>query len=303
MLQKIGFVPHQSINLEQIAAGTRIRVLNIVKHIENCIVSYNFEDLKSCDVVIFQARWMPGDPELAKKLKEQGIILVFDTTDPHWDNVNFDPSGKRKKAFESIIGFMDVMTFPTEKLRESFLKYRQDKKIVIIPDCIDLEKHDKTKKHEKKDKYTICWYGCRSNVCQIDLARADLEKLGKEFNLKFIAVYDSQYGIKVNPPKNVEFEEKKWSDEVTIETILESDVVINPRYENWKSYKSGNKTNKALALGVPCVEKNFYREIKRYLLSADLRNEEGKRGKEFVKKFCSKKIAKQLFDLCSELIN
>lgn len=298
---KIGFVPHQSIDRKQIAAGTRIRVLNIVKHLENCTVSYNYEDLKSCNVVIFQARWLAADAKLAKDLKENGVKLMFDTTDPHW-STEFDSTGKRRGAFDSILKHINVMLFPTEELKKSFLKYRQDKRVVLIPDNIDLSKHNKTKKHEKKDKYIICWYGCRSNVCQIDLAREDLEKLGKEFNLKFIAVYDNQYGIKINPPKNVEYEEREWTDEATIRAILESDIVINPRYNDWKRYKSNNKTIKALALGVPCVERNFYTEIKKYLLSADLRNKEGARGKEIAKEYCSKKIAKKLSDLCSELI-
>lgn len=299
---RIGFVPHQSIDRKQIAAGTRIRVLNIIKHLKNYVVSYNYEELKNCDVVIFQARWLAADAKLAKDLKEQGIKIMFDTTDPHW-SMDFDPTGKRKGAFDGILKHVSIMLFPTEELRKSFLEYRKDKRVEIIPDCIDLEKHNKTKKHKNKDQHIICWYGCRSNVCQIDLARDDLERLGNEFNLKLIAVYDNQYGIKIDPPKNIEYEEREWTDEVTIEAILESDVVINPRYNNWKKYKSHNKTIKALALGVPCVEKNFYKEIKRYLSSAKLRNKIRKEGKKIAAKFSSKKIAKQISNLCNELVN
>lgn len=306
---RIGFVPHQSIDDKQIAAGTRIRVLNVVKHLENCVVSYEYEDLKNCDVVIFQARWLSGDIELAKKLKEQGIKLMFDTTDPHWDTINFDLTGKKRKAFDELLPYISVVMFPTKELEQSFLKYRQDKRVVIIPDCIDLEKHNEIKKHEKKNQYNIAWYGCRVNICSLDLARQDLEKLGKEFNLKMIAVYDQGYNDKqgnlweVKPYKNLDLEIREWSDEITIETILESDVVINPRFEDWRVYKSHNKTIKALALGVPCVEKNYYEEIKRYLLSASLRNKDGKKGKKIAAKFCSKKIAKKISDLCNELVS
>jgi len=298
---KIGFVPHQSIDRKQTAAGTRIRVLNIVKYLDNAILSYDFEDLKDCDVVIFQARWLATDIGLAKKLYKLGIKLLFDTTDPHWDIINFDTSQKRKEALEQILEYIDVLTFPTEELKNSFLSWRQDKRVEIIPDNIDLEKHTATKVHKDREIYTICWYGCRSNVCQIDLARSDLEKLGLEFKLRFIAVYDTRYGIKLIPPKNVEYIEREWTDEITIQTILESDVVINPRYDNWKRYKSNNKTIKALALGVPCVERNFYSEIKRYLLSAELRNEVGRKGKEIAKDFDSKIIAKRLLKLCTEI--
>lgn len=302
-LVKIGFVPHQSIDRKQIAAGTRIRVLNIVKQLKNCVVSYDYEELKDCDVVIFQARWLKGDIELARKLKERGVKLMFDTTDPHWDTMNFDVTGIKRKAFDELLKYISIVMFPTKELYESFLKYRQDKRVEIIPDCIDLKDHRKIKKHKKKKQYVIAWYGCRVNICSADLARKDLEKLGKEFNLKMIAVYDRGYGIEFEPYKNLELEIREWSDEVTIKTILESDVVINPRFEDWRRYKSHNKTIKAWALGVPCVEKNYYKEIKRYLLSTRLRNKEGKRGKEIAAKFSSKKIAKKISDLCNELVN
>lgn len=297
----VGFVPHQSIDREQIAAGTRIRVLNIVKHLKNCVVSYNYEDLKACDVVIFQARWLATDMELARKLKEQGVKLVFDTTDPHWDTQNFDSSGRRKEALDKILEHIGVVTFPTEGLKDSFLRYRKDKRIEIIPDCVDLSKHTETREHKEKSVYTIVWYGCSANVCSIDLARRDLERLGQEFNLKLIAVYDLGHGAEVKPFDNLELETREWSEDATILAILESDVAINPRYDTWRGYKSNNKTAEAWSLGVPCVERNFYSEIRKYLLSEDLRNEEGRKGKERVVELCSKKVARKLYDLCSEL--
>lgn len=301
--KKIGFVPRHNIHALcfRIAAGTRIRVLNIVKHLKNCIVSYNFEDLKTCKVVIFQARWSNSDIELARKLKDHGVKLILDTTDLHWDTVNFDLQGKSKKALDKILKFIDIVTFPTEGVKKSFLEYRQDKRIEIIPDCIDLSKHTGIREHKKKDNYTIVWYGCRSNVCQIDIARQDLEKLGKEFNLRLLAIYDKFLGVDVKPFDNLKLETRDWTDDETIKAILESDLAINPRYDNWKNYKSNNKTIKALALGVPCVEKDFYTNIKKYLLSASLRNSDGEKGKEIAKRFDSKKIAKKLARLCDDL--
>jgi len=314
-IKKIGFVPHQSINRKNIAAGTRLRVLNITPHLD-CVVSENYEELKDCKVVILQARWLPDDIMLAKRLYENGVKLIFDTTDPHWDTENFDMTGKKRKAFDQLLRFISLMTFPTKNLKKSFLNYRNDKEIAIIPDSIDLSKHNKTKKHTKKKQYTICWFGCRVNIASLDLAREDLEKLGKEFNLKLLALYDQGYKKqasdmkdkndiiwKVKPYKNLGLEIREWSDEATIESILESDIVINPKFTNWKKYKSSNKSRKALALGVPAVEKDYYNEIKRLLLSVRLRNKIGKEGKKFVKKYDSNVIAEKIDRLCNKLIN
>jgi len=313
---KIGFVPHQSISRKNIAAGTRIRVLNIARHLENCIISENYEELKNCQVVILQARWQKEDIMLAKKLYEDGVKLIFDTTDPHWDTENFDFTGRKRKAFDQILRFVSLMTFPTSNLRKSFLEYRQDKEIAIIPDSIDLAKHDKTKIHTEKKQYTIVWFGCRVNIASLDLAREDLERLGKEFNLRLVALYDQGYKKeqrdmkdkedtvwKVEPYENLGLEIREWSDEATIEAILEGDVVLNPKFTNWKEYKSSNKSRKGLALGVPAVEKDYYKEIKRYLLSAKLRNKIGKAGKKFVKKYDSKVIATKLTKICNEMVS
>ena len=299
---KIGYVPHQDINSIsfRLAAGVTLRVLNIAKHLKDSIISYNYEDLKDCKVVIFQARWLDEDVKLAERLKNNGVKLIFDTTDPHWDQ-DFDNRGRGKKALSRILKHIDVMFFPTKGLEESFLKWRKDKRIEIIPDCIDLDKHCETRKHTKKDKYTIVWFGSRSNVCQVEDARQELEKLGKEFKLKFVAVFDKNFGIGIKPFENIELETIDWTDEITIQEILKSDVVINPRYDNWKSYKSNNKTIKALALGVPCVERDFYNRIKELLLSASLRNEVGKKGKDIAKEFDSKQIAKQVAKFCDSL--
>jgi len=62
---KIGFIPHTS-ESKNVAAGTRIRVLNIVKHIEDAIVSNDLDELETCDVVVFQARWQDRDLVFAK---------------------------------------------------------------------------------------------------------------------------------------------------------------------------------------------------------------------------------------------
>ena len=308
---KIGFYPHVKLTSKIIPPGTRIRVQNIIPHIKESVVGYSFDDLKDCKVVIFQARWLPDDILLAKQLHEKGIKLIFDTTDPHWDTENYDPTGIKRKAFDQLMPFINVVTLPTEKLKESFLNYRNDKDIEIVPDNIDLDKHKETRIHEDKvdSDYVICWYGCRSNLDSLELARADLEKLGKEFNLRLIAVYDQGYKdaegklLEVMPYRNLKLMRREWDDYITIRTILESDVVVNPRFTDWRQYKSKNKSNKAMALGVPVVEEDFYGIIKWLLKSKDIRTAIGKEGKEQVKQYDSKIIAKQIENLADSLVN
>lgn len=291
---KIGFVPYY----QDKAGANLIRIDYLRQYLDDYIVSSDFTELINCDVVIFHSRI--NDEELVKDLKEADVKIIFDMTDPHWDFIDYDPSGKSRELLDKIMPYVDVVTVPTDELKYTFLQYRTDKIIKIIPDSINLETHNKVKKHTKKEDFKICWYGSYGNICSIDeLARADLERLGLEFKITLTCLYDKGK-IEIEPFKNIELVTKEWSEEGTITEILNSDIVINPRYSNWKSYKSNNKTIKAWSLGVPCVEYDFYREIKKFT-SIEARNREAKIRLEDVKEFSSKKTAEYLKELCSEL--
>jgi len=299
---KIGFLPHKALDDGPIAAGTRIRVVNIAKYLDNCIISEQFKELKHSNVVIFQARWKKGDEIIAKRLRNEGVKLIFDTTDPHWDTENFDTTGIKMAEINKILPYMNVIILPTEELKKSFLKFKPGMRVELIADSVDMEVHNKLKLHKEQTQYKILWFGCRSNVSQIETVRKDLEKLGEEFNIKLIAVYDKNYGVNIESFNNLGLEVRDWTDETVIEALTECDISINPRYYDWRKYKSYNKSNKSLAMGVPCVENNIYENGKELLSSATLRNKVGKNGRNKIEKYLdTKNIAKDLENLCTDL--
>lgn len=291
---KIGFVPYY----QEKSGANLIRIDYIRQHLKDYIVSGDYEDLKECDVVIFYSNL--NDKDLVKELHDKGIKIIFDMTDPHWDFIDYDQSGKSRELLDLIMPYVDVVTVPTDELKYTFLQYRTDKIIKIIPDSVNFKTHKTQKAHTDKDKFRICWYGSYGNIGSIDLAREDLERLGLEYDITLVCLYD-RGKVEVEPFKNIKLECLEWSEEETIKTILDSDLAINPRYSNWKSYKSNNKTIKAHALGVPCIEYDFYTEIKRFLDSSELRNQEAKKRLEEAKQFDSKKSAEYLTGLCREL--
>ena len=283
---KIGLVPY-----EQIQAGANLIRLHYIKqYLKDYVISNSYSELCKCDVVVMYSRI--NDVELMKKLHLKGVKIVFDATDPHWDFVDYDPSRRSRDLFDEFMPYVDLVTVPTDELKFSFMEYRSDKIVRIIPDSVDLKTHNKQVAHTDKEEYILCWYGSYGNINSLELARTDLERLGTEYKLKLICLYDRGNGVEVEKFKNVDVVLREWSEQATIDTILESDLVINPRFTNWKSYKSNNKTIKAWALGVPCIEYNFYREIKKYLVSATRRNVEGnERLNQVIKEFSSKKSA------------
>ena len=294
---RVGFVP----NYQKQSGVNTIRLKYIAQHFDEHIVTDDYKDLKDCAVVVLYARLQ--DFEQIVKLHKSGVRLILDMADPHWDNVNYNPNGVSRGLLNQILPFVDVVTLPTDEIKCSFMQYRQDKVLKIIPDSIDLSTHNKVVKHKKKDKYNILWYGSFGNIESLELARKDLERLGKEYNIKLTAIYDMGHGTDVKPYDNVELSCIEWSEQVVIAELLKSDLSINPRFVNWKKYKSNNKTIKAWSLGVPCIERDFYKEIKKYLRSQALRNKEGtKRRKEVKAEYNSVKSASILKEICRELL-
>jgi len=308
-LSKIGFCTYQDAWTWERGevASTRIRVYSVAKYMKNAIVSNNFNELKKCDAVIFQTRYEPDAIACAKELVENGKIAILDLTDPHWDTKHYSTGacGTYLGNLKNMIEAVDLVTFPTLYLQLNFFNYYTSKASLVIPDRIDLEMHNKVKSHIDKEEYTILWHGSYGNIISIDeLAREDLERLGKEYKLKLVCIYDHTKEYKVEPFKNIKLETIEWSNQKVIEELLKSDISINPKYQlnHWKCYKSNNKTVKAWALGVPCVEKNFYREITCLLSSPEARNIEGKKGRTLVEnEYDSKISAKEIENIVKEL--
>lgn len=298
---RIGFVTYQNI-VEDEVASTRLRVTWALPYMSNAVVSEKYDVLKDCDMVVFQTRF--GDPEiyLAEKLKKDGIKIVSDFTDPHWIK-EYDPDAIHP-SITKMVELSDLITLATPKLAEYFLKDFPTKKVEIIPDRHELKLYNRVKEHKDTDIFKILWHGSYGNIPSIDLARKDLESLGKEFPIKLICVYDKTFQYHVKPFQNIKLEEREWSNQDVIDGLLESDISINPKFDNhWKSYKSNNKTVTAWACGIPCIERNFYEQIL-FLKSVVMRAQESKKLREIVEKeYDIKLTAKQWIKIANNLLN
>lgn len=295
----IGFCTYQA-TFQGNAASTRIRVTWPAKYMDKVYIGEDEKELFKCKAVVFQTRWDNEDVKLAKRLKAKGIKILCDFTDPYWLK---EYGGCIPKDFQDMVDISDCVMFPTSGIEKSFIDTFGDKQTVVVADRIDLDIYDRVKRHTDKTEYRILWHGSYGNICSMELARNDLEKLGKEFKITLSCVYDHAYEHEINEFDNIGLECFEWTEQKVIDEMLLCDVSINPRYDNWKSYKSNNKTVAAWACGVPCVERDFYKEIKRYLSSAKVRNIEGAKFREVTEKqYDVKDTAKQLTQVISSLV-
>jgi len=292
---KIGFLQHGREN----SAGTRVRVLYVVKYIENGISSRNPDDLTDCDAVIFQKRYKKEDVIFARWLRSQGKKVLMDLCDPVWDKdypaVYFDITGDRQEDFEELLDLSELVMVCTPRLKEMFDSQYSVKSKVLI-DRFDLAIHRFDKVHTQKDIYTILWHGNKFNVPSLDLARDGLEKLYRDIPFKLVIVHET--GAKRLEPFSFDTEYKVWDLQTINDEIRKADITINTHEPN--TYKSNGKTVKSWALGIPCVEKNFYNECKRLLISADTRNREAVSKRQLVEEEYDSRIsAEEIKDICS----
>jgi hypothetical protein len=279
-------------------ASTRIRVRWAVKHNSNFIMAEDFKDLVQCNGTVFQTRFAPPDIALAKRLKQANRFIIFDLTDPQWDLDHYVDSIDGN--FAQMVDLADLVTVPTQVLKDYFLKQFPSKEVSIIKDRIDLDVYDKIKLHRPRNTYQILWTGSYCNLCSMELARNDLERLGKEFSIKLLCIYDQINNYRIKPFDNIKVETMEWTHDLVINELLKSDLSINPKFDNhWKSYKSDNKTMMAWSLGVPCVERNFYKEIKKYLNDHDLRNREANVKRAIIEKEYDSKLTMQEWEECA----
>lgn len=288
---KIGFLKLGSAT----CASTRVRVDYLLPYMDNAIASNNADDLTGCDVVIFQKRYKERDVIFAQWLKSQGRTVIFDLTDPVWDKdypaVYFPVTDDRKCYFDKMVKLADCITFCTDRLRAMFDSTYPSHNTKVIVDRIDLNLHKSIKFHWPKDRYNILWFGNKFNVYNIDIARDDLERLYKEVDFKLTVIRDKN-GITLKP-FSFETEYKEWKADTINSEIQKADVTINPHPVN--SYKSNNKTIKSMALGLPCLEDNFYINCKRLLTDTDYRKRQAVRGRlEVLGKYDSKMSAREI---------
>lgn len=292
----IGFVTYEAFHKCN-AASSRIRVDWPAKYADGFIVTENAVDLFKCSAVVFQTRFSYQDVQLAAQLRNNGIKIICDFTDPDWSNMYSGMSDSLKTMLE----LADCITVPTYVLANMF-KSVSDKPVYVIPDRIDLSLYDKTKKHTDTKSLRILWHGSYGNLCSIDIARDDLERLGKEIDITLVCVYDHYKEHIVNAFENIKVECYEWTNQKVIDELLLCDLSINPRFDNhWKAYKSNNKTITAWACGIPCIERDFYNEIKRYDL--DLRISDGLNFRKIVEQnYDVKQSTKEIIDLVNDLM-
>ena len=279
---KIGFrVLDGVLEPGHLAASTKIRARDVSKYLPRSIISESDEELMTCDVVVFQSRFWAKDRALAKLLVAQGKITILDVTDPYWLR-EYKKDDSPTPEFDEMCSIVDRVIVCSPMLGDMLTLHYPGIRWKVIGDRVDLEEHDKMRRHVNRAEQVILWHGDYGNLLSFETARSTIESLSKAFNLKIMCIYNKAKEHPIQPFTRAKLVVKEWGPTLVAEELLNTDISINPRFRDWRSYKTNNKTVKAWACGVPCTEYPNHGEMSRWLESATIRNLEGIRRRQEV---------------------
>lgn len=188
-----------------------------------------FELLKGYDVVIFHKTY---EYELAKKLKENGNIVIVDMSDPDY---LLEYSGLNRSALCMMtMTQADGIVGNTQKLVSDL---KEQKFTKLIPDRLDLSEYE-PKKNQREDIKDIVYYGHADNHSRLDKYNFN------KYNLTIVS--NKQY------EKSKYYRFVQWIPNTKLinQVIKESDAIFIGEDDKFSEYRSDNRTQTAIALGM-----------------------------------------------------
>ena len=151
----------------------------------------DFEYLSKFDVIHFHRQMGDYDkfPELSKKLREKGVVIIMDIDD-YWEPATTHPLYeivKKDKLTEKILNnlkHVDCVTTTTDIYKKHLLKYNPN--VHVIPNALDMtHRMWKSEVQENKtDKCRISWIGGSSHLHDLLLMKDSLMRINSSKELE-----------------------------------------------------------------------------------------------------------------------
>lgn len=238
--------------------------------------------------------WTNGakfDVMIFQKVYKQYLIRDFpgfkilDLCDPDWMQEDM-------KLLE-VAEYVDVITCSTQAIADFIKQVLPNKKVVMIPDRLNLDYFTRRKKHFDPAK-SVVWFGYRHNAEKA--LPHSLQSLVKS-NLSLYVVSNKAYTPRMN--FGIEIKNIKWVPETAYQSIQLADMALNPSLisEAKAKYKSNNKTLIAWALGLPVADDGD--SMRRFLDPKERQKEVDMRWEEIKEKWDIELSVKQFKEILS----
>ncbi len=210
-----------------------------------------YRRLSSYDAVCIQRRLL--SPFEFSWIRKNSSKVLLDLDDAIMYRSSSSPrphSLSRWLKFRWMVRGSDVVTTGNEFLRKEVLRVDPEKKVFVIPTCIDTNLYPKKKKISHREEIVMGWIGTKGNLKYLKKLEPVFEAIHQRFprtKLKIVSndFYDSAHLPVIKKP---------WKLEDENEDLISFDIGLMPLNDDlWSRGKCGLKIVQYLSVGVPVV--------------------------------------------------
>ncbi|MBP1694874.1 MAG: hypothetical protein H6Q41_62 [Deltaproteobacteria bacterium] len=210
-----------------------------------------YRQLSSYDVVCIQRRLLPPFEFYWIRKKSSKILLDLDDAIMYRSSSSPRPhSLSRWLKFRWMVKGSDVVTVGNQFLKNQVLKVDRQKKVFVLPTCIDTSLYPQKKKISNRHEIVLGWIGTKGNLRYLKKLEPVFKTLGQRFpQVKLKIVSNDSYDSGHLPVIN-----KLWKLEDENEDLISFDIGLMPLNDDlWSKGKCGLKIVQYLSVGIPVV--------------------------------------------------
>jgi glycosyltransferase involved in cell wall biosynthesis len=179
--------------------------------------------------------------------------MLFDLDDAIMYRSSSSPyphSLSRRVKFRWMVKGSDVVTVGNQFLKNEVLKVDREKKVFVIPTCIDMDLYPQKKKISNRPEVILGWIGTKGNLRYLKKLEPVFETIRRRFPLVQLKIVSNDFYDSSSLP----VVKKPWRLEDENADLISFDIGLMPLNDDlWSRGKCGLKIVQYLSVGVPVV--------------------------------------------------
>jgi glycosyltransferase involved in cell wall biosynthesis len=210
-----------------------------------------YKGLPSYDVVCIQRRLFSPFEFYTIRRKSRRILFDIDDAIMYRSSSYSRPhSLSRRLKFRWMVRGSDVVTVGNHFLKNEVLRADRQKKVFLIPTCIDTSLYPKKKKLSDRPEVILGWIGTKGNLKYLGKLESVFETIAKRFPNVVLKIVSNDFYDSSSLPMI----KKPWRLEDENEDLISFDIGLMPLADDlWSRGKCGLKIVQYLSVGVPVV--------------------------------------------------
>ena len=203
------------------------------------------------DVVCIQRRLLSPIEFYWVRRKSRKVLFDLDDAIMYRSSSSPQPhSFSRWLKFRWMVKGSDIVTVGNHFLKNEILKVDPEKKVFVIPTCIDTSLYPQKKKISNRPEIILGWIGTKGNLKYLKKLEPVFETIRQRFTQVKLKIVSNDFFDSPHLP----IIKKPWRLEEENEDLISFDIGLMPLNDDlWSRGKCGLKIIQYLSVGVPVV--------------------------------------------------